>query len=153
MTEKKQQPTATEFSIQRLYVKDVSFESPNSPEIFLKDWQPDVHVDLNVATNKLTEDDHEVVLRTTVSVKAGDKTAFLVEVNYAGVFMVKGVTDAEQLRALLGIACPDILFPYARELVSELITRGGFPPLYLAPMNFEALYQQKLAEEQKKKKD
>jgi preprotein translocase subunit SecB len=138
-----------EFNIQRLYIKDISFESPNSPEMFQAEWKPEVNVDLNVETNKLAEDVHEVVLKITVTTKLDKKTAFLAEVNQAGIFTLKNF-DNEQFQAMLGSFCPNILFPYAREAVSDLTNRGGFPPLYLAPINFDALYQQQLEAEKGK---
>ena len=137
----------TEFNIQRLYVKDISFEAPNAPEIFQTDWEPDVKLDMDIDGKKLTDDLHEVVVKLTVTTKLADKTAFLVEIKQAGIFLIKNFTE-EQLKSMYGSFCPNILFPYAREVISELTTRGGFPPLYLAPINFDALYQQKVAAEE-----
>lgn len=132
-----------EFSILRIYTKDLSFESPNAPEIFNTEWSP--HVDLNIQTEnkKLADDTYEVILQVTVTVKLQDKTAFLVEVKEAGVFVLKNFPD-NQIDPMLGSFCPNIIFPYARELVSETISRGNFPPLYLAPINFDAFYQEQL---------
>ena len=148
MVEQKK-PKNPEFNIQRLYVKDISFETPNSPEMFQAEWKPEVNVDLNVETNKLSADVHEVVLKITVTTKLDKKTAFLAEVSQAGIFTLKNF-DNEQFQAMLGSFCPNILFPYAREAVSNLTNRGGFPPLYLAPINFDALYQQQLEAEKEK---
>jgi preprotein translocase subunit SecB len=140
----KQQETAKpEFSIQRLYVKDSSFEAPRAPKVFRTKWQPEVNVDLNIETNHLEDDIHEVVLKVTATAKLENETAFLVEVKQAGIFTIKDFDNA-QFQAMLGSFCPSILFPYAREAISDLTMRGGFPPLYLAPINFEALYQQQL---------
>jgi len=136
------------FTIQRIYVKDVSYEAPNSPSIFREEWKPEVNVDLQTRTDKLEEGIHDVVLHLTVTVKMGDKTAFLVEVHQAGIFTLKGFTE-EQLGHALGSMCPNILYPYAREAISDIVTRGGFPQLLLAPVNFDALYLQHL-EQQKK---
>ncbi len=140
-------PAAPEFAIQRIYIKDLSFESPNSPQLFLEPWQPATDVELNVKTAKLAEDIYEVELIVTVTMKSQQKTAFLVEVHQAGIFGVKGFNDA-QLHRMLGSYCPNILFPYARELISDTITRGGFAPLYLTPINFEGLYEQQLQQQQ-----
>ena len=137
------------FNIQRIYVKDLSFETPNSPAIFKTEWKPDVNVDLNTKTDKVEDDIFEVVLHLTVTVKLNDKTAFLVEAYQAGIFTVKGFPE-DQHNHVLGSLCPGILYPYARETISDIVTRGGFPQLLLAPVNFDALYFQHL--EQKKNK-
>lgn len=131
-----------EFSIQRVYVKDMSLEAPNTPKIFLEQWEPVLNMDLNTnASNVLEEGVREVVLTVTATVKIKDKVAFLAEVKQAGIFALKGFTD-DQLHHMLGSFCPNILYPYAREAVTDLVTRAGFPQLYLAPVNFEALYEQ-----------
>ncbi len=132
-----------EFIIQKLYVKDISFENPSSPAIFRADWQPKLTLDLNVNSNKLDDNTHNVVLTVTATVVNGDKTAFLAEVNQAGIFTIKNFSE-EQVHHLLGSYCPAVMFPYAREAISSLVERGGFPPLYLAPINFDALYQQQM---------
>jgi len=134
---------APEFNIQRIYTKDLSFEAPGAPQIFQQDWQPELNLELHTHTSVLAEGIHEVILSVTVTAKSSDKTAFLVEVKEAGIFTIKNF-PAEQLPSMLGSICPSILFPYAREVVSEMVVRGGFPPLYLAPVNFEALYAQHL---------
>ncbi len=136
-----------EFAIQKIYVKDLSFESPQSPEIFIKKWDPKVDFDLNTKSNKLENDVYEVVLLITVTVKVDDKIAFLVEVQQAGIFTAKNFSE-EQIKSLLGAFCPSVLFPYAREVVSDIATRGGFPQLLLAPVNFDALYHQHLEKQQ-----
>ena len=140
------------FVIQRIYVKDASFEAPHAPQIFKDEWKPEVNVDLQTKTNDLEESIHEVVLHLTVTVKMGEKTAFLVEVQQAGIFTIKGFPK-EQTHQALGAMCPTILYPYARETISDLVTRGGFPQLLLAPVNFDALYlqHQKQKQEQDKK--
>lgn len=138
------------FSIQRIYVQDLSFESPNPLEIFRsKDWQPNIHMDLHTEANKVEEGMHEVVLRVTLTAKLEEKTAFVVEVKQAGIFSMAGF-EADHMHHMLGSFCPNLLFPYAREAVSNLIERGGFPHVYLQPVNFEALYQQHLTEKKSK---
>lgn len=128
-----------QLAIQRLYVKDLSFEVPGSPSIFLEKWDPQINVDLNSQAQKLSDDVYEVVLALTVTAKAGEKTGYLVEVQQAGIFSISGFSEAE-LGPILGSHCPSILFPYAREVVSDLVTRGTFPQLVLQPINFDALY-------------
>lgn len=136
------QPANPEFAIQRLYVKDLSLETPNSPQIFLEPWEPEMHMDLGTdASLTLDEGIREVVLTVTVTVKIKSKVAFLVEVKQAGIFALKGFSE-EQLHHMLGSFCPNILYPYAREVVSDAVMRAGFPQLYLAPVNFDALYEQ-----------
>lgn len=145
-TEATPNATATdvaEFVIQRLYVKDSSFEAPNTPEIFRSEWRPEVSLDLTTNSSPLDATTHEVVLGLTVTVKIADKTAFLVEIKHAGIFGIKGITG-DALKHTLGSYCPNIIFPYAREAIADLVVRGGFPQLNLAPINFDALYQQSL---------
>jgi preprotein translocase subunit SecB len=145
MTEKNQptpQTAQPEFAIQRLYVKDLSLETPNCPQIFLEPWEPELNMDLGTDASLILEEGiREVVLTVTVTVKIKTKVAFLVEVKQAGIFALKGFGD-EQLRHMLGSFCPNILYPYAREVVSDAVMRAGFPQLYLAPVNFDALYEQ-----------
>lgn len=129
------------FEIQRIFVKDMSFEAPNTPHTFTEEWKPEVSLNLETKSNKIQENMHEVVLSITATVNTSNKTAFLIEVHQAGVFMIKGFAN-EQLHQMLGSFCPNILFPYAREVVSDTVVRGGFPQLILAPVNFDALYAQ-----------
>ena len=143
--------TQRQFSIQRIYTKDISFETPNSPEIFMQEWKPQINVNLNNAVKDLGEGNIEVALTVTVTAKIEEKTAFLAEVTQAGIFLAQGIPE-EEIGPLLGIYCPNTLFPYVREVISDLIVRGSFPQFLLAPVNFEALYaqqvqQQKQAEE------
>jgi preprotein translocase subunit SecB len=138
-----------EFGIQRVYLKDLSYEAPHAPDIFQTEWTPKVDLDIHTHSNKLSQDVYEVTLRVTVTTKINDKIAFLIEVEKAGIFTVKGF-NKEQLDLMLASFCPNILFPYARELVSSTINRGNFPPLYLAPVNFDALYQEQLKKSGKK---
>ncbi len=133
------------FEIQRIYVKDISFEAPNTPQTFVEEWKPEVSLNLETKSNRIQDNAHEVVLSITATVSTGKKTAFLIEVHQAGVFVVSGFPN-EQLHQMLGSFCPNILFPYAREVVSDMVVRGGFPQLILAPVNFDALYEQHLSE-------
>ena len=138
-----QKPEATqaagpEFAIQRLYIKDLSMETPNSPQIFLEEWKPELNLDLETKADKLDDETHEIVLRVTVTVKIKDKVAFLVEVKQAGIFTLKGFPE-DQERPMLGSFCPTVLYPYAREVVTDAVIKAGFPQLYLAPVNFDAL--------------
>ncbi len=135
-----------QFAMQRIYTKDLSFESPSTPEVFKKQWQPKVNVDLNTKSDKVDDQGNfEVVLSITLTAKIDDDTAFLVEVQQAGIFLVAGF-EGEDLRRVLGTAAPNILFPYARETIDTLCVKGGFPPVMLAPVNFDALYQQAMAQ-------
>jgi len=132
-----------QFAIQKIYSKDVSFETPNSPRIFTLKWEP--ALDLNLGTNvqTLENDMFEITLTITATVKIGESTAYLVEIRQAGIFTVTGFTEQE-MGPMLGSFCPNILFPYAREVISDLVSKGGFPQLILAPVNFDALYMQHL---------
>jgi preprotein translocase subunit SecB len=141
-----------EFAIQRIYLRDLSFEMPNVPDVFRTEWTPAVNMDLNTNWNKLEEDVYEVILRATVSVKLKDKVAFLIEVQYAGIFTLK-MFPKEQIDAMIGSYCPNILYPYVREIISETISRASMPPLYLSPINFDALYQQQKAKEKENEKE
>ncbi|MDQ2993698.1 MAG: protein-export chaperone SecB [Pseudomonadota bacterium] len=132
-----------EFAIQRIYMKDSSFETPKAPEIFREQWEPQVNIDLQTSSKKIEDKIYEVVLGVTVTVKIKEMVAFLVEVKQAGIFSI-GEFPEEQLGQLLGSFCPNILFPYARESITSMVTRGGFPQLYLAPINFDAVYQQQV---------
>ena len=140
MAEDNNQPSK-QFAIQRIYLKDVSVETPNSPQVFTEKWEPKVEFNLASNTAKLQDDLFEVALTTTVTVKLGEKTAYLIEVCQAGIFAVKGFEENE-MGPMLGSYCPNLLFPYAREAVSDLVTKAGFPPMLLAPVNFDALYAQ-----------
>jgi len=130
-----------QFGIQRIYTRDVSFESPNTPSIFQQEWKPQIKLDLNTKTRELSEGVYEVILVVTVESKLGDTTAFLVEVQQAGIFNLGGFKD-EARDQMLGAYCPSLLFPYAREAVDSAVTKGSFPALMLAPVNFDVLYQQ-----------
>lgn len=136
-----------QFAIQKIYTKDISFETPDSPKIFTETWEP--HVDFNLGTNvtSLEENLYEVSLTVTVTVKCAETVAYLAEASQAGIFVLGGFTDQE-MGHMVGSFCPNILFPYAREVISDLVTKGGFPQLLLAPINFDALYAQHLEQAQ-----
>ena len=142
---------APQFAIQRVYTKDVSFETPNSPAIFQTEWQPEVKLDLDTRSNKLGDDTYEVVLAVTVTATIGEQTAFLAEVQQAGIFTIGNMPE-QQVAQMIGAFCPNTLFPYARETVANLVNRGSFPQLNLAPVNFDALFanyvQQRQAQEE-----
>lgn len=136
-----------QFGIQRLYVKDISFETPNSPAAFAASWEPAINLELNSNGSQLGDGLYEVVLTMTVTCKNGDKTVYLAEVQQAGIFTMSGFDEA-QLGGMMGSYCPNILFPYAREVITDLVSRGSFPQLVLAPINFDALYAQHRAQQQ-----
>ena len=129
------------FQIQRVYLKDVSLEQPNSPEILMQQEQPSVDIQLGVETKPVVEGIFEVTVTATVHTKIQDKTVFMVEAKQAGIFEVRNI-DPEQLGSILGIACPQIVYPYLRGNVADVIQRAGFPPVHLAEINFQAMYQQ-----------
>jgi len=130
---------------QKIYIKDVSFETPNSPEIFTREWKPAIGLDLGQRVVELPDSHFEVVLSLTATVKVDEATAYLAEVQQAGIFVLHGF-DAEKLHKLLNVHCPRMLYPYASFVISDLVTRSGFPQLLLAPVNFDALYKKRLAE-------
>ena len=135
------------FSIEKIYVKDLSLEIPHAPGIFLERTQPEIEVQLHSEGGQLDEGVYQVTLTVTVTAKAGDKTVFLAEAGQAGIFQIRNMPQGD-IEPILGIACPNILFPYARETISDTVNRAGFPPVLLAPVNFEALYQQRLQAQQ-----
>jgi len=141
-------PQEQQFALQRIYVKDVSFETPNSPVVFTQKWEPKVSVDLNTSATQLQEGVYEVTLALTVTAKLGEKTAYLAEVHQGGIFTIVGFSD-QDLSGMLHAYCPNVLFPYAREAISDLVTKGSFPQMLLAPVNFDAIYAQRLQEQQK----
>lgn len=131
------------FNIEKLYVRDLSLEIPHAPQIFLDRSQPEINVQLHNEASNVGDNLYQVDVTVTVTAKIGEKTLFLVEVDQAGIFQIANVPQAD-MEPILGIACPNILFPYAREAVSDIATRAGFPPVVLAPVNFEVIYQQRL---------
>lgn len=149
MSEQTNQENAneTQFMIQRVYVKDLSYETPNTPAVFQQQWEPELNLDLNTTYTKLETGVYEVVLSITATVINQKATAFLVEVKQAGIFTIQNAPE-NQLDHLINSFCPNILFPYAREAITSQVIRGSFPQLVLAPINFDALYMQKLAEQQ-----
>jgi preprotein translocase subunit SecB len=160
MSEEEQKETQTEDDTkiirpQKIYLKDVSFESPNSPELFARKWKPKLGVEINNSVSVLEDDIYEIVLTVTATVSVEDKTAFLAEVHQAGIFILKGL-EPDDLQRLQHVFCLRTLYPYACATLSDLITKGGFPQLLLLPMNFGALYAKKLQEnleEQEKPSD
>jgi preprotein translocase subunit SecB len=145
MTTNPQQPV---FAIEKIYVKDLSLEIPNAPMVFLERSQPEISVQLHTDGGGLSEGMYHVVLTVTVTAKLADKTLFLVEAGQAGIFQIRNVPQ-QDIEPILAIACPNILFPYARETISDAVTRAGFPPVLLAPVNFEAVYQQRQQQQQR----
>jgi preprotein translocase subunit SecB len=141
--EQNEQPV---FGIEKLYVKDLSVEVPNAPEIYLEREAPQVEIQLSSTGRGLGDGAYEVLLTATVTARMGEKTVFLVEVGQAGIFRIMNVPN-EQIEPLIAVACPNILFPYARETVSDAVTRAGFAPVVLQPVNFEAMYMQRLQEQ------
>ncbi len=139
MAEEQPQPS---FQIEKIYVKDLSLEIPSAPQVFLESQTPQLEIQVRNESTRFAEGLFEVVITVTVSAKAGEKTLFLAEAAQAGIFSVRNVPAAD-LEPLLAVACPTILYPYAREVVSDAVTRGGFPPVLLSPVSFEALYAQR----------
>ena len=149
MAEETQAPGAGErqFALRTVYLKDLSFESPNAPAVFTGEWKPETALHLDIKVNPVEADTHEVVLTVTVTAKAADKTAYLVEVQQAGIVSARGFEQPEY-GPLFYVYCPSILFPYARQAVTDVVAKGGFPQLVLQHINFDAIYAQKLAEQQ-----
>jgi len=143
-----EQSTDPVFQIQRIYLKEASLEQPNSPAILLESEQPSVDIQLGVEAQQVSDGIFEVAVTATVTTKIKDRTVFLVEVKQAGIFEIRNVPQ-EQMNAIMGIACPQIVYPYLRSNVSDIVTRGGFPPVYLAEINFQAMFEQQQAEQQK----
>lgn len=137
------------FEINKIYTKDISSEAPNNPEIFKINWEPNINLNLANAINTLPEEDSfEVVIKLTVTAKIGEQTAYIIEVEQAGIFTVSGFEEAQK-NFMLGAMAPNILFPYARELISSLSQKSGFPPILLNPISFESLYQQHMENQAK----
>ena len=135
------------FNMDKIYVKDLSLEIPNAPQIFLEREAPQIEVQLHTAASAIDEGVYEVTVTATVTAKIGDKVMFLIEVKQAGIFTVRNVPEAEKT-PVLAVVCPNILFPYLREVVSDVSVRAGFAPVLLSPINFDALYQQQQAQSQ-----
>jgi preprotein translocase subunit SecB len=144
-----EQPQAQQpvFTIEKIYVRDLSLEVPNAPQVFLERDTPKVDIQIGTRVSPLDDGHYEAVLTVTTTATLGDKTIFLVEVQQAGIFQIRNL-PRESIEPVLGVTCPNILFPYAREAVSDAVVRAGFPPFLLAPVNFEALYQQRMQQAQ-----
>ena len=147
MSDEQQQQQPATFQIEKVYVKDVSLEIPNAPNVFLEQTQPQLEVRIDTAAQAFADGYYEVTVSATVTARAGERTIFLVEAAQAGIFAVRNV-PAQELDPLLGIACPNVIFPYLRETISDLVVRGGFPPVLLAPLSFETLYLQRMQAQQ-----
>ncbi len=143
MAEENAVPEQAQFMIQKIYTKDISFETPNSPEVFREEWKPELDLQLANEYKQLDDKNHEITLVATVTAKLGDKTAFLVEVKQSGIFSLIGYSK-EEMGPLVGSYCPSTLFPYVREVISDIVLKGGFPQLVLAPVNFDALYMNQI---------
>lgn len=141
------QDTSPVFSIEKIYVKDLSLEVPNAPQCFLERDAAEIGLQMQSGGAAIGEGIFNVVLTLTVTAKIGDKTQFLVEAAQAGIFQIQNVPD-DELEPIIAVACPNILFPYAREAISDAVTRAGFPPVLLAPVNFEAIYRERLMQQQ-----
>ncbi len=136
--------TSPMFQIQRIYLKDLSLEQPNSPAIFLEQQQPQVDINIGVGADTIGKDSYEVTVRVTVTAKVGEKTLFLLEAKQAGIFEIRNIPQ-DQLQPIVSIACPGIVYPYLRAIVSDICTRAGFPPVTLAEINFQAMYESQMA--------
>jgi preprotein translocase subunit SecB len=136
-----------QFALRTVYLKDLSFESPNAPAVFQGEWKAETSLQLDIKVNQLDTQTHEIVLTVTITAKAGDKTAYLVEVQQAGIVAAHGF-EKQEYGPLFYVYCPSILFPYARQAVTDVVAKGGFPQLVLQHINFDAIYAQKLAERQ-----
>ena len=148
MPENEQQaPVQPQFALQRIYVKDISFESPSAPDVFQQQWKPQINMDLNTASNKVSESQYEVVVSLSITAKVEEKVAFIVEIQQAGIFHITGI-EGPQLAQTLGAFCPNVLFPYAREAVDSLVNKGSFPSLMLAPVNFDAIFAEAMKRKQ-----
>ncbi len=148
MAEQDQKTPEKQIAIQKIYVKDFSFESPHTPEVFTRsDWSPKTNLNLRSTHTSGSDNSHEVVLTITIEAKEEDKTLFLVELQQAGLFHIAGYGE-DEFKAVVGSYCPNILFPYARESVANIVSKGGFPEFLLQPINFDALYAQGLAQAQ-----
>ena len=137
-----EQPPQPSFQIEKIYVKDLSLEIPGAPQVFLEAQTPQLEIQVRNESKRFADGLFEVMITVTVTATAGEKTLFLAEIAQAGIFSLRNVPDAD-LEPLLAVACPTILYPYAREAVSDAVTRGGFPPVLLAPVSFVALYAQR----------
>jgi preprotein translocase subunit SecB len=147
MSDDQSRPAGKQVLLQKIYVRDASLEVPNAPDIFTQEWQPQVEVQINTSVQDLTAELHHVVLTVTVGARLKDRTAYHAEVQQAGIFAVRGFADDAERKAILGAYCPNLLFPFARESIADLVQRAGFPSFLLQPINFDALYQQHLSQQ------
>ena len=148
MADEEQKPAEKQIAIQKIYIKDFSFESPRTPMVFqAKDWAPKTNLNLRSAHHATADDSHEVVLTLTIESKEEEETVFLIELQQAGLFHISGYGE-EELKAVVGSFCPNILFPYARETIATTVSKGGFPEFILQPINFDALYAHGMAQAQ-----
>ena len=141
--------TEQKFAVQRFYLKDLSFETPQGAAAFNKQWQPKINQDLNAKSTKIDEDLYEVALRITITATDGDETIYLIEVEQAGLFTIAGI-EGQQLTQVLNTTCPGMLFPYGREVIDSTLVKGSFPPLMIPPINFDALFVQAMQQTQAK---
>lgn len=147
LTEKASDQPSNQFIVQRVYLKDLSFEAPLGASAFVKEWKPSVNQELNTQIDQVAEDAYEVTLQLTITAQLEDEVAFIVEVQQAGIFGITGI-EKEHMNQVLNTVCPQILFPYAREVIDSALVKGTFPPLMLPPINFEALYAQNVERQQ-----
>ncbi len=145
--EEQQAPEQPQFALQRIYVKDISFESPGAPDVFQQQWKPQINMDLNTSNRKVSDSQFEVTLSLSITAKVEEKVAFIVEVQQAGIFHISGI-EGPQLAQTLGAFCPNVLFPYAREAVDSVVNKGSFPSLMLAPVNFDAIFAEAMKRKQ-----
>ena len=144
--------TQRQVNIQKIYIKDASFEAPHTPRIFSEEWQPEIGVQLQNAALAVGDNIYEVVLTVTITAKVGDKTAYLAEVHQAGIFEISGI-ERDKIPHLLGSYCPHTLFPYLRQALHDLVSKGGFPDFIMAPINFEAIFQDQMQKKQQQQAD
>lgn len=145
-TPAQQDPNAPHFSIEKIYLKDVSVENPNAPQAYLWRESPSVEIGLEQSADPIEDGFHNVIVKITVTATIADKTMFLVEAAMGGIFQIRNIPEPE-LQPLLGVHCPNIIFPYVREIVSDAVQRMGFPAIYLQPINFEAIYQARVQQQ------
>lgn len=148
MSEREEGSGGRQVSLQKIYLRDASVEVPDGPLVFTREWRPQIDVDLDTRVQEAGEDRHHVAVTVTVTARIDEQVAYIVEVQQAGVFRVSGFENGEERRRVLGVYCPDALFPYVREAISELVQRAGFPPFLLQPINFDALYRRRWEERQ-----
>ena len=152
MAEEASTPKQPTFAVQRIFLKDISFESPNSPDVFKSEWKPQVNMDLNTANKQISENQWEVVLPLSISANVDEKPAFIVEIQQGGIFMIEGL-NPQQHAHTLGAFCPNMLFPYARETIDSMVVKGSFPALMLQPVNFDAIFAEALRRQQEEAKE